>query len=163
MRPDVPASPRRWCSSSRPPHPRIDQRVGVALEKPMPNSPTTLLTRGLADSLDQDILAQQPPLLSKAISLVVIQPGICLCNCGPHRPIPFCVAAVSTCGVAMDPRNGARSDPSMADRHRRRPTILVRQGQASASKPPRPPRPSRPRLPRRPWPWRRLRPSPSHS
>ena len=43
MRPDMPASPRRWCSSSRPPRPRIDQRVGIALEKPMPNSPATPL------------------------------------------------------------------------------------------------------------------------
>ena len=55
---------------------RIDQRVGVALEKPVPDPPTTLLTRGLADGLEQNILAQQTPLLSKAISLVVIQPDM---------------------------------------------------------------------------------------
>lgn len=45
-------SARRWRSSSRPPHCRIDQRVGVALEEPVPNPAATLLARGLADGLE---------------------------------------------------------------------------------------------------------------
>ena len=83
----LPATPRSWCSPARPPHSRIDQCVSVALEEPMPRPPATLLTFSLADGLEHDIPAQQPMLLSEAISLVVIQTGFCVCHCGTHRPI----------------------------------------------------------------------------
>ena len=77
-----PAIPRRWCSSSRPPHGRIDQCVGVTLEEPVPDTPAVLLALDLADGLKHGIPAQQTALFSKAISLVVVYPGICLCHCG---------------------------------------------------------------------------------